>query len=317
MNLASLSEPAQRHLGASLEAIPEIGLSAVPGNESLKLADQWIFSRLATVTREMNEALASYRFHEAAHTIYHFFWHEFCDWYLEWVKPEIARPLEDSRPSSAWVNLARAFETALHLLHPFMPFITEELWNQLPHAGGRPSISLAPFELVTPRAADPVSEKQFETLRELIVAARNAKAEMGLQKEKPSAQVASDDLRILELFRAHQDTVLRLANLEALNFVRGRLAADSAAVPLASGCDLRLFYERKIDRAAERTRLEREWSKVRQQREQAERQLANESFRSRAPQDVVAGVERRRIELADQEQRLAESLARLDGAAET
>ena len=317
MNLASLSEPAQRHLGASLEAIPEIGLSAVPGNESLKLADQWIFSRLATVTREMNEALASYRFHEAAHTIYHFFWHEFCDWYLEWVKPEIARPLEDSRPSSAWVNLARVFETALHLLHPFMPFITEELWNQLPHAGGRPSISLAPFELVTPRAADPVSEKQFETLRELIVAARNAKAEMGLQKEKPSAQVASDDLRILELFRAHQDTVLRLANLEALNFVRGRLAADSAAVPLASGCDLRLFYERKIDRAAERTRLEREWSKVRQQREQAERQLANESFRSRAPQDVVAGVERRRIELADQEQRLAESLARLDGAAET
>jgi len=317
MNLASLSEPAQRHLGASLEAIPEIGLSAVPGNESLKLADQWIFSRLATVTREMNEALASYRFHEAAHTIYHFFWHEFCDWYLEWVKPEIARPLEDSRPSSAWVNLARAFETALHLLHPFMPFITEELWNQLPHAGGRPSISLAPFELVTPRAADRVSEKQFETLQELIVAARNAKAEMGLQKEKPSAQAASDDLRILELFRAHQDTVLRLAGLEALNFVRGRLAADSAAVPLASGCDLRLFYERKVDRTAKRTRLEREWSKVRQQREQAERQLANESFRSRAPQDVVAGVERRRIELADQEQRLAESLSRLDGAAET
>jgi valyl-tRNA synthetase len=317
MNLRNLSEPAQRQLGASLELAPEIEFNGVPGSESLKLADHWIFSRLATVTREMNEALAAYRFHEAAHTIYHFFWHEFCDWYLEWVKPEITRPAEDSRASAAWVNLARVFEAALHLLHPFMPFITEELWNQLPHAGGGRSISLTPFALVTSRAADLVSEKQFETVQELIVAARNAKAEMGLQKEKPSAQVASDDLRILELFRAHQDTILHFAGLEALNFVRGRLPADAAAVPLASGCDLRLFYERTIDRTAERARLERERSRIRQQREQVERQLANESFRSRAPQDVVAGVERRRVELADQEQRLAESLARLDGAAET
>jgi valyl-tRNA synthetase len=316
MNLRNLSGPAQRHLGASLEPVLEIGFSAAPGSESLKLADQWIFSRLATVTREMNEALASYRFHEAAHNIYHFFWHEFCDWYLEWVKPEITRPPADSGASSAWVNLARVFEAALHLLHPFMPFITEELWNQLPHAGAGLSISLTRFELVTARAADPLSEKQFETLQELIVAARNAKAEMGLQKEKPSAQVASDDLRILELFRAHQDTILRFAGLEALNFVRGRLPADATAVPLASGCDLRLFYERTIDREAERSRLERERSRVKQQLEQVERQLANESFRGRAPQDVVAGVERRRVELADQEQRLAESLAKLNGAAE-
>ena len=315
-NVRNLSEPAQRQLGASLEPMPKVGFSAVNGSESLKLADQWIFSRLATVTREMNEALAGYRFHEAAHTIYHFFWHEFCDWYLEWVKPEITRPPADSGPSNARVNLARVFEAALHLLHPFMPFITEELWNQLPHANGMRSISLTPFELVSARASDLISEKQFATLQELIVAARNAKAEMGLQKEKPSAQVASDDLRLLELFRAHQETILRLAGLEALNFARRRLAAEPAAVPLSSGCDLRLFYERKIDRAAERTRLEREWSRVRQQREQAERQLASDSFRSRAPQEVVAGVERRRVELADQEQRLTESLARLNGSAD-
>jgi valyl-tRNA synthetase len=264
----------------------------------------------------MNEALASFRFHEAAHTIYHFFWHEFCDWYLEWVKPEITRPPADSGPASAWVNLVRVFEAALHLLHPFMPFITEELWNQLPHTNGARSISLTPFELVSARACDPVSEKQFETLQELIVAARNLKAEMGLQKEKPSAQVTSDDLRLLEIFRAHQDTILRFAGLKALNFVRGRMAGDTGAVPLSSACDLRLFYEREVDRTAERTRLERERSKVRQQREQAERQLASESFRSRAPQDVVAGVERRRVELADQEQRLAESLEKLNGSAD-
>jgi valyl-tRNA synthetase len=323
MYLGNLPEPALRHLGAALEPIPEVGFDAVATvrsseesrTEELRterlLIDRWMFSRLAAVTHEMNEALTGFRFHEAAHTIYHFFWHEFCDWYLEWVKPEITRPFEEQRPSAAWINLARAFEAALHLLHPLMPFITEELWHQLPHSGGARSISLTRFDLVNPRAADPVSEKQFDTIRELIVAARNAKAEMGLQKEKPSGQVATDDIRILELFRSHQDAILRLAGLEALNFVRGRLPAEASPVPLGSGCDLRLFYERPVDTAAERARLERDIAKARQQLEQIERRLANESFRDRAPRDVVAGAERLRTGLADQLRRLEQSLAKL------
>jgi len=315
MNLGNLPEPGLRQLATALEPIPEVGFDAVPhsepGSEALRLADRWIFSRLATVTREMNESLAAYRFHEAAYTIYHFFWHEICDWYLEWVKPEITQPSEEPDVSPTWINLARVVESALHLLHPFMPFITEELWHRLPHAREARSISLARFELVSSRALDPVSEKQFETIRELVVAARNVKAEMGLQKEKPSAQVGSDDLRILELFRAHQEVILRLAGLEALNFVRGRLPSDSSPVPLASGCDLRLFYERTVDLAAERARLERDLAKIRQQLDQVERQLSNHSFLGRAPQQVVEGTERRRAELADQHQRLADSLAKL------
>jgi valyl-tRNA synthetase len=320
MNLAHLPEPALRHLGSALEPVADVGWDAVGSAEALKVADRWVFSRLAGVTREMNEALAAYRFHEAAHAIYHFFWHEFCDWYLEWVKPEITRTHEEPRAPGAWTNVGRVFEAALHLLHPFMPFITEDLWRQLPHAPGygldvgprtARSISLTRFELVRPSAADPVSEKQFETIRELIVAARNLKAEAGLQKEKPSAQVAGDDLRVLELFRAHQEPILHLANLAALNFVRGRLAAETSAVPLASGCDLRLFYERPVDHGAERARLERDKAKIKQQLEQVERQLASESFRSRAPQEVVAGTERRRAELAEHYQRLEQSLAGL------
>ncbi|HEV2379389.1 MAG TPA: valine--tRNA ligase [Terriglobia bacterium] len=317
MNLGKLPAPALRHLGTTLDPIPAIGFDAVPHSEpeseALRLADCWIFSRLATVTREMNEDLAAYRFHEAAHTIYHFFWHELCDWYLEWVKPEVIKDSEGPRASAACINLARVFETALHLLHPFMPFLTEELWHQLPRSSEAQSISVTSFDLANPRAIDSVSEKQFQTVQELIVAARNVKAEMGLQKEKPSAQVASDDLRILELFRSHQEPILNLAGLEALNFVRGRLPAGAAAVPLASGCDLRLFYERAVDPASERLRLERDLAKVKNHLEQTDRQLKKESFRNRAPQEVVAGVERRRAELADQYARLAESLARLDG----
>ncbi len=354
MNFANLTDSARRHLAAALEPIPEIGYDALPvrdsgfgvrGSEPLQteelrsaqlrtlnpqpptpnfelrteklLVDRWMFSRLADVTRDMNESLAKYHFHEAAYTIYHFFWHEICDWYLEWVKPEITRTAEElaqeSKASAAAINLARVFEAALHLLHPFMPFITEELWHQLPRSGDARSISLTRFALVNPRAADPVSEKQFETIQELIVAARNIKAEMGLQKEKPSAQVASEDVRVLELFRAHQEPILRLAGLEAMNFVRGRLPADASRAPLASACDLRLFYERTVDPAAERARLEREAAKLKQQIEQSERQLGNQSFRSRAPQEVVAGVERRHAELTGQYRRMVESLERLDG----
>jgi len=153
--------------------------------------------------------------------------------------------------------------------------------------------------------------RDSDELRELIVAARNAKAEMGLQKEKPSAQVAAEDLRLLELFRLHQEAILRLAGLEALNFVRSRLPAEASPVALESGCDLRLFYERIIDVVVERARLERDIAKASQQFGQVDRQLTNESFRSKAPQDVVAGAERRRAELADQIQRMEESLARL------
>jgi valyl-tRNA synthetase len=319
MNFSSLPEPALNHLAGALEPLPGLGFDPLPhtapASEGLTLADRWIFSRLAAVTREVDDDLATYRFHEAAFTVYHFFWHELCDWYLEWVKPEITRPPLEPKAAPAHVNLARAFQAALHLLHPFMPFITEELWHQLPRVNASASISLAPFALVNPKAADPVSEKQFATLQELIVAARNVKAEMGLQKEKPSAQAASDDLRILELLRAHQDSILRLAGLEALNFVRGRLPADASPTPLASGCDLRLFYERPVHKEAELARLERELIKTKQQLDQVERQLANDSFRSRAPQDVVVGAERRRAELQDQYRRLDDSLSSLGGPA--
>jgi valyl-tRNA synthetase len=221
MNLQKMPENLSTQLAQALEPIPGVGFEPVAAEEHLALADRWIFSRLAAVTKEIEEALKDYRFHEAAFKIYHFFWHEFCDWYVEWVKPEITRPAEGEKVPPVWINLARVFEASLHLLHPFMPFITEELWHLLPLRQAADSISLTDFRLVTERVADPISEKQFEKVQELVVTARNAKAEMGLQKVKPSLQVASEDLRLLALRNggryaravttiAYQDFVLRI-----------------------------------------------------------------------------------------------------------
>jgi len=331
MNLQKLPEACREALGTALEPIPGIGYEPVLGSESLALADRWIFSRLAAVSREIGDALANYRFHEAAFAIYHFFWHEFCDWYLEWVKPAIAgagegdflrldrSPPPDQAgaaeaarvPPVAWVNLARAFEASLHLLHPFMPFITEELWSGLPRAKRAPSISVTAFDLVGERVADPVSERQFQTLQELIVTARNTKAEMSLQTQKPSAQIASDDLRVLELFRAHQEAILRLAGLQALNFTRGRLSADAGGVRVTPSFDVRIFHEARIEPEAERARLNKEKEKLEKALAQVRKQLESRQFMNRAPRDVVRGVENRHAELAAQLRRVLESLERL------
>jgi len=311
MNLQNLPEAWHDQLAEALRPVPELGFSAVTSSESLALADHWIFSRLQAVSRKVDEALAGYRFHEAAYEVYHFFWHEICDWYLEWVKLEITRRSEGAKVPPAWINLARVFESALHLLHPFVPFITEELWQRLRHAGRDSSISLALFNLVNERAADPVSEKQFQMVQDLVVSLRNAKAEMGLQKVKPSAQVGCEDLRWLELFRTHQETILRLSAFQALNFTRERLEAALPGVRGGPIFDLRVFQEQPVDHEAERLRLRKEKDKLEQALAQVKAQLENREFHDRAPRDVVRGVEHRRSELDDRYAKVVEALERL------
>jgi valyl-tRNA synthetase len=308
MNLQKMPETLRTQLAQALEPIPILGFEPVAAAEHLVLADRWIFSRLAAVTREIEDALKDYRFHEAAFKIYHFFWHEFCDWYVEWVKPEITRPAEGEKAPPAWINLARVFETSLHLLHPFMPFITEELWHLLPHQNAGPSISLTDFKLVGERMADPISEKQFEKIQELVVTARNAKAEMGLQSQRPSLQVASEDLRLLEIFRTHQDAILRLGALQAMHLTRGRLAAELPDVRSGASFDLRILHEEKVDRDAERARLQKEKQKIEQQLAQVRTQLSNQEFLARAPREIVRGAEHRLKELEEHHHKVLESL---------
>jgi valyl-tRNA synthetase len=192
-----------------------------------------------------------------------------------------------------------------------MPFITEELWHLLPHHKAGVSISLTDFRLVTERVADPISEKQFEKVQELVVTARNAKAEMGLQKQKPSLQVASEDLRLLEIFRTHQDAILRLAALQAMHLTRGRLAADLPDVRSGASSDLRILHEEKVDHEAERARLRKEKQKIEQQLAQVRAQLGNQEFVVRAPREVVRGAEHRLRELDEHLRKVLESLERL------
>ncbi len=317
-NMDKLPESAREELATALEP-REQAFEATLTDEPRSLADQWIFSRLHAVTREMEEALAAYRFHEAAYAIYHFFWHEFCDWYLEWVKPEITQSSQGSRALSAWVNLTRAFQTALHLLHPFMPFITEELWHRLPRQPTDVSISLAPFALVNPKAANSTAETDFRLLQDVIVALRNAKAEAGLPTASPAAKVMVESQTTLSLVRLHESVIIRLAGLKELELaasVRDKSLSSPLQTEPARAFSVSIIDKARVDHQAERMRLEKEKTKLTQALAQMERQLQNRQFIERAPKDVVAGVEKRRAEVADQLRKLNETLDALPNAAD-
>ena len=308
MNLEKLAPEVRTRTSAATEAASKGDFGPLPTDPTLALADHWMFSRLAAITKETEEALADYRFHEASYKLYHFFWHEFCDWYLEWVKPEITRTLGPDDSCNSWTNLLLIFESALHLLHPFMPFITEELWHRLPNREGAVSISLTPFALVSERVANPIAEKEFKKIQDLVIAARNAKAESGLQTEKVGARAGSEDAAILELFNVHRQTIQRLAGLESLEIVSGRL---EGGIPVTSAFEFQLVYQKQVDDEAERSRLAKEKEKLEAGLARVKKQLENRSFLDRAPEDVVRKTENHRAELEIQFQKVVESLERL------
>jgi valyl-tRNA synthetase len=281
----------------------EIAEPAPPGEAlppEAPLEDRWILSRLHTVTRQMNEALGDYRFHEAAHVIYNFFWGEFCDWYIELVKPRLAAadgPEAAAKRSQAQMLVAFVFETALRLLSPIMPFITEELWQAL-YQGKPPyrSIALAPFPQAEERFLNTDAETEMAILQDLIVSVRNIRAELKVEpKVRVPIQLHSAD-GIRALVERNRGAIERLASVEQLNFVPQSLAQEAGARSTAR-FDVRVLYQQKIDVAAERERLEKELTRIEKELARAEGQLGNQQFLTKAPEPVVEGLRRRFKEL--------------------
>ncbi len=266
----------------------------------MPLEDRWITSRLNRVAREMNEALAAYRFHEAAQVIYNFFWGEFCDWYIELVKPRLAGGEDEEarqQQTAAVFMLASIFEQALRLLSPIMPFITEELWHAL-HMGEPPakSIALARFPEGNPNLINDEAETEMAILQDLIVAVRNIRHELKVEPREKTAIEVHCGADIRRLIEENGDAVERLASAEAIGFTDASLAKTPGARSTAR-FDVRVVYEKKIDVAAERERLTKDLTKVEKEMGNAERQLGNNGFLSKAPAQVVEGLRKRLEEL--------------------
>jgi valyl-tRNA synthetase len=276
------------------------------------LIDRWIFSRLARATAQVNDALEHFRFHEAAHVVYHFFWGDFCDWYIEWVKPEL---VSDDRVKAAatWKNLFAAFESALRLLHPFMPFLTEELWHQLPQREGARSIALDKFPEPHPERIDASAEEQVALLQEIMTAARNIRAEMKLDpKAKLPAELGPAAPAVQSTVEHSLDTILRLANLSSLSFSKPPFDSTKGVVRSNKDFELFIAFDAAIDIPAEVARLRKELDRLTKDITSKDARLKDETFRSKAPESIVKGMEATLAERRTEFEKLGERLAQFE-----
>jgi valyl-tRNA synthetase len=277
---------------------------------SVPLIDEWIFEKLAATTGTVNAALANYRFHEAAQVIYQFFWGDFCDWYIEWIKPDLQNA-DRERATVAWKNLFAVFEGALRLLHPFMPFITEELWWQLPQRAADKSIALMPYPDEELKTGDQSRVNEFALVQDVIKELRNIRGEMKLDpKKKVAAEFYSSYEYMRGTIQRNQDGIQRLAILSDLKVTPERLPQAGGAMRSTAQFDLRIVYSDTVDVAAEIVRLRKEIERIEKDIASKERQLGDETFRSRAPEKIIQGMEatlaERRIELKKLTERLAQ-----------
>ncbi len=252
------------------------------------LVHRWIFSRLAATVAEVDKALDEFRFHEACQTIYHFFWGDFCDWYIEWVKPQLSST-DQEIAVAAWRNIFAVLDAALRLLHPVMPFLTEELWHKLPQPAGARSIALDHFPEARKQWNDAAADADMALIQEIIAAARNIRAEMKVdQKKKVAAEFASQKADVRALVEQNIEALTRLASLSALQLSSGTLAAENAAVRSTAQFDLRIAYGDVIDKGAETLKVQKEIERLAKDVETKKARLADETFTSKAPAKVIA-----------------------------
>jgi valyl-tRNA synthetase len=270
--------------------------------------DRWIISRLQRTEAEVEQAFAEYRFDNAANAIYQFVWDEYCDWYLELAKGQLARGAEagtDAAQRGTRRTLVRVLETALRLAHPIIPFITEELWQSVgPLAGKRgETIMLQPYPKSQPEKIDEGAEREVSVAKDVVNASRNLKSEMKLTNQQR-----------VPLYLTGTPGGATLSALEALvrpSAIHALPALPESDSPVAVVGPHRVMLHVEVDPAAERERLSKESARLEGEIQKAKEKLANRSFVDKAPAKVV---DEHRARLAAHEATLAklrEQLGRL------
>ena len=269
----------------------------------LSATDRWIVSRLQRAEREAVEALEAYRFDVAARAVYEFVWDEYCDWYVELAKVQLANGSEAQQRGTRR-TLIRVLETTLRLAHPIIPFITEELWQRVAPLAGRAgeTIMKAPYPHFDGSKIAPNAEREIALVKEVVNAARNLRSTMNLA---PSAKVPMYLAEADPALEEHVPGISALARLSEVRFV-GKLPAEDAPVAITGVAKLMLHVE--IDRDAERARLAKEIERLESDLAKTRAQLGNASFVERAPAAVVDEAKRR---LADFEARHADLRSQL------
>jgi valyl-tRNA synthetase len=283
-------------------------------SKHLSLADRWILSRLQRVTTATEEALEAYRFNDAAGELYNFVWHEFCDWYLEAIKPALYGKQGENQKQATLAVLWNTLHDTLILLHAFMPFVTEEIWHKLPGTNG--SIMQAVFPSRRPAdvgiSRDNDAESRMALLIDVISGIRNIRGEMNITPSlEMDVLVQSDESSTRETIERHQDLISNLAKLKSLTVTGSGKRPKSSATAVIEGATIFVSLEGVIDFARESERLEKEINKLDTELAKVSKKLENEAFLSKAPPHVVEDVKEKHARFAEKKQKVRANLERI------
>ncbi len=279
-----------------------------------EIVNRWIIGETERAARDVTEAVEAYRFNEAAGRVYEFVWGEFCDWYLELIKPILsgsdAKGIAETRATVAWV-----FDEILKLLHPFMPFVTEELWEHVAEYGPRRDTLLchAPWPVLQGLVV-PEADEEIGWVAKLISEIRSVRSEMNVPAgAKLTLSLIGAPAAVRLRARKHEETISRLARLDAMRFVES--APKGAAIIVVDQVEVALPLAGIIDMGAEKARLEREIELARAEIAKIDQKLANPNFVMKAPDEVVEENRERKVEFTSQIERFESALKRLNAAA--
>ncbi|HEX2178551.1 MAG TPA: valine--tRNA ligase, partial [Actinomycetota bacterium] len=260
----------------------------------LDLSDRWILSRLASTIDEVTRQLDTFETAAAARNVYDFIWSEFCDWYIEAAKVRLYS--EDSEVAgTVRTVLVNVLERALRLAHPFIPFVTEEIWQLLPIRHDKPSITISEWPKVSKHLLNQGAVANFDRVKSVVSAIRSFRSEYGISpKTRLLPTASSDDPRELEALVRDRALISRLAGLQDLE-VRESLGETKGARLIAGGVEISIPLEGLVDVGAEAERLRKQIERTEMEIEKVEQKLSNQGFVSRAPEAVVAE-QRRRLE---------------------
>ncbi|MCM0598840.1 valine--tRNA ligase [Periweissella fabalis] len=278
----------------------------LPATEDLTLADKWIVSRLQATIKQVTTMFDKFEFGEANRALYNFIWNDFADWYIEMTK-ETLNGDDVKAKANVQNTLAYVLDQTLRLLHPTMPFVTEKIWLSMPHNGE--SLVVAAYPTYDETLANPVAEKQFQSLVDLITAVRNIRSEANAAMSTPiDLLIKTNDADLQTIFNENADYINRFAHPKAMQIGADVVAPKLAMTQVITGAEIYVPLAELIDIKDEIARLEGEVKKLQGEVKRGEGKLGNERFVNNAPEDVVA---EERQKLADWQEKLAITQARL------
>ena len=274
---------ASRYILSNIEGIDIKDINDV----ELDLADRWILSRYHRTVKKMNDYLEKYRLMDASSLIYEFFWHDFCDWYIEISKVSLYRGREEDKVRVASM-LSHILDGSLRLLHPIMPFITEEIWQKLPIKKNKESIMISDYPEYDKRKIDKKSENQLEVLKDLIYNIRNIRGEMHIPPEIKAdilVKIAQSD--VYNIINQNEEIVKFLAGVKGITIGDGVYKPEGSASAVGSGFEIYIPLKGLIDIDMEKARLKKEIQKLEAEIEKSSQKLKNKNFIERAPAEVI------------------------------